>query len=135
MSHSLIRQIFESKLHQWAESEGIDVVYENITYSPEVGKAYIKADLKPSNTSSDTLSGDHTCYKGLFQILIYVPLSEGTKRANELAEEIKTLFPIYSRMKKGTFVVQPVTPVSVMDGITGDASYALPVFFRYRSDV
>lgn len=134
MSHALIRQIFESTLTAWASTNSYNIFYENVEAEPTVDQIYIKSFLLPASTQSLTLAGDHEKFVGVFQVSIATPLGVGVGLANDIAEEIKGLFPIYQPFEKNGFKVQPISPLHVMDGIVGDASYVLPVSFRYRAD-
>lgn len=134
MSHALIRQLVEKKLSTWAATKNVRIAYENVTFTPIAKETYLESDLTPVDTGSETLSGDHTLFRGIYQVNVICPLGEGTAKANALAAEIASLFPIYQPLTSGTFRVIPLTHPKIMDGLVRDSSYMLPVFFNYRAD-
>lgn len=135
MSHATIRQLVEKRLSDYASTKKIRVAYENVAFTPKVGEVYLESDLTPIDTQSKTLNGgDHRLYIGIYQINIICHLSTGLAKANELAAEIVNLFPIYQPLSRGAFKVMPTTHVRVLEGLTRDSSYMLPVNFFYRAD-
>ena len=139
MSHDAIRNTFEAIIETWALTKNLPVSFENIEFDPEIYESFVVSQLSPVITRSLTLYGaDHTEYQGIYQVSVVVPVGEGVGRANALAQGIKSLFPIYQPITVDavpSFKVIPITPVTVMDGVTGKTKYTLPIFFRYRADV
>ncbi|MNN65152.1 hypothetical protein D3C81_1806330 [compost metagenome] len=81
------------------------------------------------------MSGDHKTYLGVFQILIVVPVGEGTGRVTTVIDELQALFPVYGRVSYDTHKVVIMTPIETLMGITDGGTYTTPVSFNYRSDI
>lgn len=140
MSHLKIREIFESKIYEWGIDNDIPVSLESLQIAPETVNNLLQVIVKPVVTRSRTLAGvDHTQFSGIVQINILVPKGAGVYEANEIAEQMKPLFPIYSLIPDDvtnpTFKVQVMTPLEVLDGVDGATKYNLPVRIAYRADV
>lgn len=138
--HLKIREIFESLIYQWGESNNIPVSLENIQIAPETTDKLLQIIFKPVVTRSRTLTGtDHTQASGIVQINILVPKGQGVYEANEIAENLQPLLPIYSLFSDDplnpTVKVQVMTPLEILEGIEGSTKYTLPVRFTYRADV
>ncbi|MDU8441456.1 phage tail terminator-like protein, partial [Pseudomonas syringae pv. actinidiae] len=83
---------------------------------------------------TDTLSGDHRVYTGLFQINVVTSAGNGTGEAEGIVDDIASLFPAYLRLKQDAFEVLVLTPVEPGPPITGDTTLTVSASFQYRSD-
>jgi hypothetical protein len=140
--HLKIREIFESTIYSWGESRTpkLPVSLESMQIAPETTDNLLQVIVKPVITRSRTLAGtDHTQFSGFIQINILVPKGSGVYEANEIAEEIAQLFPIYSLIPDDqttpTIKVQIMSPLEIMEGVDGATKYNLPVRLSYRADV
>ena len=136
MSHAIIASVYEAKLIAWnaARPEKLKIVFENTAYAPADGETYLRAFTIPGDTASNTLSGDHRLFTGVFQVSIIAPAGTGKAKTNPIAAELTDLFPIYARDTKGAVTVVTMSPVDPGPGITGDSTYTVSVSFSYRAD-
>lgn len=136
MSHNLIASIFEARLITWSKglAKPLKVVVENEAYSPASDETYLQAFTLPADTASQTLSGDHKLYTGVFQVSIVTPSGKYRGPAGVIADQITALFPLYERNTKSALTVVTMTPPAQGPGIPGDNTYTVPVSFEYRSD-
>ena len=136
MSHAIIASIYEAKLIAWnaARPEKLKIVFENTAYTPAAGETYLRAFMIPGDTASNTLGGDHRLFTGVFQVSIIAPAGTGKTKTNQVAAELVSLFPLYTRDTKGEITVVTMSPVDLGPGITGDSTYTVPVSFSYRCD-
>ena len=71
-----------------------DVVYENVRYVPTTGRAYIRTRFMPIDRRMTSLGVDvngkpyHQKYKGVFQLLLNYPESQGQGPTNAMVNEI-----------------------------------------------
>ena len=134
MSHKIIRSLFEQRLTAWAGGRNLRIAYQGVSFTPETEETYLAAFMLPAGTGTDTLSGDHRGYTGLFQINVVIPAGNGTGEAEGLVDEISALFPAYLRLKQDSFEVLVLTPVEPGPPIIGDTTLTVSASFQYRSD-
>ncbi|MGY2285165.1 phage tail terminator-like protein [Pseudomonas gingeri] len=136
MSHAIIASIYEAKLIAWnaGRADKLKIVFENTAYAPADGETYLRAFTIPGDTASNTLSGDHRLFTGVFQVSIIAPAGTGKAKTNPLVADLTGLFPLYARDTKGAITVVTMSPVDPGPGIAGDSTYTVPISFSYRSD-
>lgn len=136
MSHNIIAAAFESRLLAWAKArtKPIKVVVENETYTPAAGETYLRAFTLPAVTASNTLSGDHRVYTGVFQVNIVTPSGKYRTEASGIVDELATLFPLNLRIPRAGLVALVMTPVAPGPGIPDGNTFTAPASFQYRSD-
>jgi len=134
MSDSKIRKAFNDIVRGYATSRGMPVELENGIFTPPATGSYLKTQLFPAKTGSNTLAGDHKSYIGVYQVTIVVPAGEGTGHVTAIIDELQTLFPLYQRVAYGSNIAVVMTPVSPMTGIPQGSYFYTPTFFNYRSD-
>ena len=90
MSHNIIAAAFESRLLAWAKvrTKPLKVVVENETYTPGAEETYLRAFTLPAPTASNTLSGDHRLYTGVFQVNIVTPSGKYRTEASGIVDEL-----------------------------------------------
>lgn len=146
MSHDTARFLFSAALSQWATANNVWVDYDNVkTVNPDdpTGPPVtprIASHIIPADTYSDTLSGDHECYIGMFQMSIYTKFATGTLENERLVKELKSIFKNNRRFisGKGTpseITVQVVSPLRVNQGKQEGAEWVVHTDFEYRSDI
>ena len=138
MSHSAIRKAFNDIVRAYGVSKGWQVIIENTSANPTLNTPYLKTFLLPSNASSNTLSGDHKRYTGVYQITLVVPVGEGPGRTTVVSKELQALFPIFGRVAFDTAADSEVvimTPIDEMNGTPKDGAFYTPFSFNYRSDI
>lgn len=134
MSHKVIRSLFEQRLAVWAAARTLRIAYQGVTFDPEPDETYLAAFTLPAGTNTNTLSGDHRVYTGVFQINVVTPAGNGTGDAEGLADDLGDLFPAFLRLKQGYFEVMALTPVEPGPPIQADNTLTISVSFQYRAD-
>lgn len=136
MSHNIIAAGFESRLLAWAKArtKPLKVVVENETYTPAAGETYLRAYTLPAPVASNTLSGDHRLYTGVFQINIVTPSGKYRTEASSIVDELAVLFPLNLRIPRAGLVALVMTPVAPGPGIPDGNTFTVPASFQYRSD-
>ncbi|OZI83884.1 hypothetical protein CFN58_28440 [Pseudomonas avellanae] len=132
MSHKIIRSLLEQRLAVWAAGRNLRNRLSGVSFTPEADETYLAAFMLPAGT--DTLSGDHRVYTGLFQINVVTSAGNGTGEAEGIVDDIASLFPAYLRLKQDAFEVLVLTPVEPGPPITGDTTLTVSASFQYRSD-
>ncbi|WP_122663503.1 phage tail terminator-like protein [Pseudomonas viridiflava] len=134
MSHKIIRSLFELRLAAWAAERELRVSYQGVNFTPASDETYLSAFMLPAGTNTNTLSGDHRVYTGVFQINVVTPVGNGTGDAEGLVDELADLFPAFLRLKRDEFEVLVLTPVEPGPPIIGDTTLTVSASFQYRSD-
>lgn len=136
MSHNIIAAGFESRLLAWAKARvpKLKVVVENETYTPAAAETYLRAFTLPAVTASNTLSGDHRLYTGVFQVNVVAPSGKYRTEASGIVDELAALFPLNLRIERGGLVALVMTPVSPGPGIPDGNTFTVPASFQYRAD-
>lgn len=137
MSQAKIRNIFQTKIASYAATKSIRVAYDNLQFVPKANETYLACHLIPSVTKTETLSGDHKAFIGIFQITIVVGSGKATSLSDEIAEELQNEFKVYSlhsRAADPLFVVQVLSPLNVPEGKVQSGNWIVPSYFEYRAD-
>lgn len=134
MSHKVIRSLFEQRLAAWAPTRDLRIAYQSVTFEPTGDETYLAAFTMPAGTDTNTLSGDHRVYTGVFQINVVTPAGNGTGDAEGLVDDLGDLFPAYLRLKQGDFEVLVLTPVEPGPPIPADNTLTVSASFQYRAD-
>lgn len=136
MSHNIIAAAFESRLLTWAKARAkpIKIVVENETYTPATGETYLRAFTLPAVTGSNTLSGDHRVYAGVFQINIVTASGKYRTEASGIVDELAALFPLNLRIPRAGLIALVMTPVAPGPGIPDGNTFTVSASFQYRSD-
>lgn len=138
MSNIIIRQVLESRLQEWAEerTSPLNVVYENVILENEnKPNQYIEVKLIPSKNKSESLDGLHETLAGVFVARVYTKKHYGPANAEQIAQEIKELFPCDLRLVSGGITIIIDEPVMIKESTPTDRNYIVPVLITYRSDV
>lgn len=136
MSQKKCRAAFEGRLATWAaaRSPALRISYQNVPFTPAAGETYLKAFLLPADTTSDDLAGDHTAYRGVFQVSVVGPINKGSGAVEGIAEEMEALFYTNLQLSVSSLLVQQITPARVAPALQDESTYTVPVSFSYRSD-
>lgn len=135
MSHSDIRKAFNDKVRAYGATKGYHVVLQNAPYKPKVDEIYLKTYIMPSTAATDTLSGDHKRYMGVYQIDILIPNNTGTGDITEIIDDLQLEFPVYSYVPFDTDKeVIVLSPIDMASGRNQDTHFSTPVWFSYRCD-
>jgi hypothetical protein len=131
----LVRRVLEQRVVTWNQARPVplSLVWQNRPSGP--GETYLAMYLLPVGLRSQDLQGLHRLYEGIFQINIVTPAGDGPGLAEELVEELGTLFPVNLRLTgTGGVVVSTVTPMSPGGTTLEPHSYTQPVSCQVRSD-
>lgn len=134
MSHKVIRSLFEQRLAVWAAARGLRIAYQGVSFDPEPDETYLGAFTLPAGTNTNTLSGDHRAYTGVFQANVVTPAGNGTGDAEGLVDDLGDLFPAFLRLRQDNFEVMVLTPVEPGPPIQGDNTLTVSASFQYRAD-
>mgnify|MGYP000592344268 CR=1 FL=1 len=134
MSHKVIRSLFEQRLTAWAVARNLRVAYQGVTFEPGTDEIYLAAFTLPAGTNTNTLSGDHRVYTGVFQINVVTPAGNGTGDAEGLVDELGELFPAYLRLRRDDFEVMMLTSIEPGPPIQADNTLTVSASFQYRAD-
>ena len=132
---ALVRAVLEQRLHAWntSRAEPLALVSQNSDAAP--GETYLAVYLLPVGVRSLDLAGVHRVYEGIFQVNIVTPVGEGPGLAEEIMEELESLFPTNLRLVGENDVsVLVVTPMSPGGAISEPHAYTQPVSCQVRSD-
>lgn len=134
MSHARVRNLFSAALAAYASTKGSKVSYDNVK-TEFTSDVHIKSHLMPADTFSDTLSGDHKGFIGLYQMTVVTKMGIGTLPADQVAEDLQTIFEINKRFVDANgFAVQVTTPLHTHEGKQVDGEWVVPCYFNYRAD-
>jgi hypothetical protein len=146
MSHARIRKLFSDALLTYAEPTDIPVYLDNVTKcvrkkrietdpAEQKPDEYIATHLIPADTFSDTLSGDHTGYIGMFQMTIVTKYGTGCTRAEDIIDGLQDTFKINKVYTADNgFTVQVTSPIKTNDGQQKGIQWVQHAYFEYRSD-
>lgn len=136
MSQKKIRAAYEARLASWAaaRSPSLRIAYQNVPFTPNQGETYLRAYLLPAQATSDDLAGDHTAYRGVFQVSVVAATNKGSGVPEGIAEELEAQFYPGLLLTVSGVTVQQLSPASVAPAIQIDSEYIVPVSFSYRAD-
>lgn len=137
MSHARVRTLFSAALANYAQQKGLEVSYDNVKIE-FVGDTYIRSHIIPSDTFSDTLSGDHKGYTGMFQMTIVTKYGTGLLTMESIANDLQNIFLVNKMFTDGKvpipFNVQVTSPLIVPEGKQSGVAWESPCYFEYRAD-
>lgn len=132
---AVIRAAFEKTLADWAAAQtpAIPVAYENVAFKPPATGPYLRCFLLPADTVDNTLSGQLSEYRGLFQVNVVCPAGMGPVGAEVLTAAIASLFPAKSRLNYAGKTVTIATPMRERPALQDVAAYTIPMDCRYAA--
>lgn len=133
MSQKAVRAALEARLAAWAAARvpALPIAWEN-TAAPSA-MPYLRVNLLPASTRSDTLDGAHRAFSGVLQAMAVVSPGQGPAVAETIAAELDALFPA-ALVLTGPPAIQITEPASTAPALQDDESYRVPVSIRYRAD-
>lgn len=134
MSQQIVRRALEKKLATWATANSLTVAYENVDFTPPDG-AYIRANLLPANTLSETLDRLHRRYSGVFQVTLMMPRGTGPAAAESLVASLVTEFTPSATITESSVRVYILDPASAASAIQDMDRYIVPVSINYEAHV
>ncbi|MGL4675316.1 MAG: phage tail terminator-like protein [Wohlfahrtiimonas sp.] len=118
-----IRTLCDVKLRDFAKAKGIPIAYENVSFKGS--ETYLEPFLLPASNNVATFGREQE--SGIYQVNIYLPISEGPKKADDLAKEIMDLFKTGSQ--SGDFIHLP--PSSRSGGFKTETHYCVAISINY----
>lgn len=135
MSHSAARNLFATKLTEYATTKGIRVSYDNFKLTPSANETYLETHLIPASTTANTLGGDHKRFVGLYQIKVIVGSGIATAASAKIVDELQTVFPVDSLYTDvNGFTVQVISPVHSPEGKVQEGKWIIPCYFEYEAN-
>ncbi|HCN47079.1 MAG TPA: hypothetical protein DIT18_16670 [Pseudomonas sp.] len=132
MSHARARQAIEIELAAWAAARPIRVASFEQGFEAQPGETYLRAFQLPAGTTCRYLGGEAYEYAGIYQVSIICPAGQALATAEELVEELTSLFRADSPLSRNGFEGLITEPVEQGPTITESASYTVPTSFTYQ---
>jgi len=134
VSQQAITQLLEARLGNWAETQGLQVAFDNIGFTPP-DDIYLESHVMPATTTAIDLSRKAKVFRGVYQINVIAPAGTGKSAGGSIAEQLIDLFPENQEMSDGELTCFINSAPSAFAGISTDTSYTIPVSMSYRADV
>ena len=112
-----------------ASANNIPVAYENVTFV-KPSTTFIELYIIPATTVNPTVAAKRATLYGMIQFNIYCKSGEGSKKSEDLAQEIIDLFPVVPKV--GTVSIEQTG--SIMNPLYDSQWRVLPVRIRYRQE-
>lgn len=132
MSQARARQAIEIKLMAWASTRPIRVANFEQGFEAHPGETYLQAFQLPAGTTCRYLGGEAYEYAGIYQVSIICPAGQALATAEELVEELTSLFRADSPLSGNGFEGLITEPVEQGPTITESATYTVPTSFTYQ---
>jgi hypothetical protein len=135
MSFTTLRALFATKLEAFANTNSIDVAWENRRFNPGHGDIYLRPELMLEEARAAAAGPIAADYQGgIYQIDVFAPGGNaGWGPAYAVADLLRTEFSRGQHLT-GTGVAVTLRSVSVGPRLTEKARYQLPVsvsFYAY----
>ncbi|WP_368640481.1 phage tail terminator-like protein [Castellaniella ginsengisoli] len=130
---TIIRAAFEKTLADWAAAQTpkIPVAYENVAFTPPATGPYLRCFLLPADTADNTMAGQLSEYRGLFQVNVVCPAGTGPTAAEALTAAITALYPAKSRLSFGGQAVMIATPMRERPALQDVNAFVIPMDCKY----
>jgi len=128
-----ISAALDANLNTLALANNIPVAWENSSYTPVTGRAYLRATLLPADTDGLGLADNSTDeHLGIYQVDVFAPIDTGKGQAVMLADSIADQF------KRGTELIYNgvkvrIKTVSRSTGSRDGSWFIVPVYIQYYS--
>lgn len=142
--HDTAAFLFQAALSQWSTSTGIKVYYDN-TFNRELLTGMttprVEAHIIPADNFSNTLSGDHEAFIGMYQFRVVTELLKGTLPADKIVRSLKELYKHNKRFigrdtgGVSRYEVQITSPMIVPEAFQEDTLWVVRPYFEYRADI
>ena len=129
MTQRTLRKEIEDKVAAWAATKSIPIAYENVTFV-KPSTTFIELYIIPATTVNPTVAAKRATNYGMIQFNIYCKSGEGTKKSEDLAQELIDLFPVVPKV--GTVSIEQTG--SIMNPLCDSQWRVLPVRIRYRQE-
>lgn len=132
---AIIRAAFEKTLADWAAAQTpkIPVAFENVGFKPPASGPYLRCFLLPADTIDNTMAGQLSEYRGLFQVNVVCSAGAGPIDAEALTASIAALYPAKSRLSFGGQTVMIATPMRERPALQDVNAFVIPMDCRYTA--
>ena len=110
-------------------SLGLEIAHENVSYKPTAGTEYVELINIPNDETALSIN-DSNETDGLFRIILYWPINEGSIAPKTKADEIISAFTIGTRICYSGQCAT-VTKTSRQNGISDGGWYKTIITIRY----
>ena len=110
-------------------SLGLEIAHENVSYKPTAGTEYVELINIPNDETALSIN-DSNETDGLFRIILYWPINEGSIAPKTKADEILSSFKIGTRICYDSQCVT-ITRTSRQQGSAVDGWYKTIITIRY----
>lgn len=134
MSQAIIRQALETKLATWAGTQNpvIPVAWENVPFSPPATR-YVRSNLIPAPTLSQTLEKTHVRYSGIYQVTLVMPNNSGPSAADTLVDSLRGAFTPATLIQQSGIKIYIIEPASPAAALQEADRYLIPVSIQYEA--
>lgn len=129
MTQRTLRKEIEDKVAAWAATKSIPIAYENVTFV-KPSTTFVELYIIPATTVNHTVAAKRATLYGIVQFNIYCKSGEGTKKSEDIAQELIDLFPVVPKV--GTVSIEQTG--KIMNSFYDSQWRVLPVSFRYRQE-
>lgn len=122
-----ILSALETKLQTFANSEGYDVSWPDVKFTPT--GSYLEPFILPAETATGGLtSGSYQDYAGIYQINVVTKKGAGTSDVRAMVENVLTEFN--KAEAAGIVLIEKSWPSGSFD--RDEAYFVVPISVRYR---
>jgi hypothetical protein len=134
MTQALVRQALEAKLNTWAQAQtpAIVVAWENVPFTPPATR-YVRSNILPAPTVSQTLAKTHVRYSGIYQVTLVMPNNSGPGAADALIDSLRTAYTPATLITQGTLKLYIIEPASPAPPLQEGDRYIIPVSIQYEA--
>ncbi|MCS3602741.1 hypothetical protein M2371_001950 [Buttiauxella sp. BIGb0471] len=140
-----IIEMLEQRIALFANTQGVQVAWENIPFTPPQDKPYLRVFVLPAATQSIDFEASAKTYRGVMQVNVIAMAGNGVTDSRRIANGISDEFPDGERLQDGDLSVyingQPTIHSGIQDrassgptGGSGSISYTIPISISYRAD-
>jgi hypothetical protein len=106
----------------------------NLTFAPTIGQPYQRVRLLPTAPENPTVGDDYHRENGIFEVILFYPIGNGTAAALTRAELIKNKFTRGTHLVQNGQVINILRTPYVGPEIEGPDYYAVPISIEYFSE-
>lgn len=122
---------FDGALSDFADTEGLDVAWQNVDFTPTPGDPYLRPHLMEAEpVAVGCGESAQNRHRGIYQVDVLYPAGEGWGECAEMAEEIRALFKRGTRLGSVTVETSYAGPP-----LREETRYKIPVTIRYRAEL
>ena len=133
MSLQIVRKALEKHLATLLPA--LSIAYENVTFQPVAGVAYMRVNLLPNTPDNNTQGAAVYWERGLFQVTLAYPAGTGPAAADTQAQALRTHYKRgTSMLETGVTVIVTETPRVSPGFIDGDR-FSVPISIPFQAQI